>query len=148
MAGGRGPLNDGAVSRRTSTVYRVTGLSTESPDDALKSELLSTITGELTREESELKVVTDIVPSCYDSEREKVALVEFRGMVPTFLSEVEEDPLGDWQVEMGDTDVGFDRHFFGFTQMYTPEPKEPIIAEYVVFLGPADMPTIPLIQRC
>lgn len=134
MAGGRGPSNDGAVSRKTSAVYRVTGLSTERPDDALKSELLSTITGELTGEESELKVVVDIVPSCYDPEQEKVALVEFRGRVPTFLCELEKDTLEDWQVEMGDTDVSFDRHFFGFTQMYTPKPEEPIIAEYVVFL--------------
>jgi hypothetical protein len=35
------------------------------------------------------------VPSCYDNE-EKIALVEFRGGVPAFLSELMANPLGDW----------------------------------------------------
>jgi hypothetical protein len=49
--------------------------------------------------------MTAIVPSCYDNEREKVALLEFRGGFPNFLSELKANPLGDWQVEMGDTDI-------------------------------------------
>ena len=51
---------------------------------------------------------------------EKVAFVEFHGGVPAFLSELMANPLGDQQVEMGNTDVSFDQHFFGFTQ-YPPK---------------------------
>lgn len=142
-----GPSNDGSVSRKTLTVYRVTGLSAGHPDDALKNDLSSTIKGELTGKESEFKVV-DITPSCYDPEQQKVALVEFSGRVPAFLSELEENPLGDWQVEMDETDISFDRHFFGFTQLYTPAPGEPITAEYVIFLGPAGLLTTLLKARC
>lgn len=74
------------------------------------------------------------MPSCYDDEQERVALVEFCGGVPEVLSELEANPLGDWQVEMGGTDISFDRHFFGFTQLYTPKPDAPITAEYVAFI--------------
>jgi hypothetical protein len=63
-----------------------------------------------------------------------VALVEFHRGIPAFLSELAADPLGDWQVEMGDTDINFDRHFFGFTQLYTPKPDMPVTAEYIAFL--------------
>lgn len=63
--------------------------------------------------------------------KKKVALVEFYGGVPAFLSELTTNPLGDWQVEMGDTDISFDQHFFGFTQLYTPKPDAPVTAEYV-----------------
>lgn len=82
-------------------------------------------------ERSKLTVNTAIGPSCYDNEQERVALVEFRGGVPEFLSELEANPLGDWQVEMGNTDISFDRHFFRFTELYAPKPDAPVIAEYV-----------------
>jgi hypothetical protein len=49
--------------------------------------------------------------------------------VPAFLSELVANPLGDWQVEMGDTDISFDQHFFGFTQLYTPELGSSVTAE-------------------
>ena len=73
--------------------------------------------------------MTAIVPSCYDCERERAALVDFRGGVPDFLSELVANPLGDWQMEMDDTDINFDCHFFGFTQLYTPAPGKPVTAE-------------------
>ncbi|KAL1616637.1 hypothetical protein SLS56_011340 [Neofusicoccum ribis] len=135
MAEGPVSSSDGVMSRRNSTVYRVTSLPTEHSDDALKSKLSSTIRRELTREESELKVVIDIVPSCYDTEQEKVALFEFQGRIPTFLSELEENPLADWQVKMGKEDISFDRHFFGFTQLYTPKPGESITADIIAITG-------------
>jgi hypothetical protein len=49
--------------------------------------------------------------------------------VPQFLHELRVDPLGDWQVEMGDEDINFDCHFFGFTQLYAPDDNEPVVAE-------------------
>jgi hypothetical protein len=111
-------------------IFRVTGLPADQPDDALKAGLKAAIDGSLSEEErSKILVMMAIVPSCYDNEREKVALLEFRGGFPDFLSELKVNPLGDWQVEMGDTDINFDRHFFGFTQLYATEPREPVIAE-------------------
>jgi hypothetical protein len=56
-------------------------------------------------------------------------LVEFRGGVPKFLSELVAHPLKDWQMVMGDVDINFDCNFFGFTQLYAPRPGEPVTAE-------------------
>ena len=111
-------------------IFRVTGLPADQPDYALKAGLKAAIDDNLSEEErSKILVMIAIVPSCYDDEREKVALVEFRGRFPDFLSELKANPLGDWQVEMGDIDINFDCHFFGFTQLYATEPREPVIAE-------------------
>jgi hypothetical protein len=110
------------AARKKGTVFRVTGLPASQLDDELNDALKAAIDDNLAEDEqSKLTVEAAIVPSCYDNE-EKVALVEFHGGVPAFLSELMADPLGDWQVEMGDTDISFDQHFFGFTQLYTPKP--------------------------
>ncbi|KAF2178473.1 hypothetical protein K469DRAFT_803304 [Zopfia rhizophila CBS 207.26] len=110
-------------------VFRVTGLPALQPDDELATSLKAAIDDNLAEDEqSKLTVNTAIVPSCYNNE-EKVTLVEFHGGVPAFLSELMANPLGDWQVEMGDTDISFDQHFFGFTQLYTPKPDSPVTAE-------------------
>lgn len=70
---------------RNSTVFRVTGLETTQPDDALAVVLKAAIHGNLLEEErSALKSFTVVVPSCYDDESERVALVEFRGGFPSF----------------------------------------------------------------
>ncbi|KAL9121714.1 MAG: hypothetical protein Q9187_001729 [Circinaria calcarea] len=95
-------------------VFRVTGLPAPQPDDELNITLKATINDNPSEEvKSKLTVNTAIVPSCYDNEQERVALVEFRGGVPEFLSELEENPLGDWQVEMGGMDTSFDCHSSG-----------------------------------
>lgn len=120
------------TSASNSTVFRVTGLVTTQPDDVLDTVLKAAIRDNLLKEEiSRIQVITVIVPSCYDEERERIALVDFRGGIPNFLSELIVNPLGDWEVEMKDTDItgNFDRHFFGFTQLYAPEPDVPIAAE-------------------
>ena len=81
------------------------------------------------------------MPSCYNNEQDRVALVEFRGGVPDFLSELVADPLRDWQVEMDDdVDISFDQHFFGFTQLYTPKSDAPVTAEYVAFRRWCNLP--------
>ncbi|KAF2176126.1 hypothetical protein K469DRAFT_682779 [Zopfia rhizophila CBS 207.26] len=111
-------------------VFRVTGLPALQPDDELATSLKAAIDDNLAEDEqSKLTVNTAIVPSCYNNE-EKVTLVEFHGGVPAFLSELMANPLGDWQVEMGDTDISFDQHFFGFTQLYTPKPDSPVTADF------------------
>ena len=109
------------ASARNSTVFRVTGLPTTQPDNVLETLLNAAINSNLLEEERSgiIQILTVVLPSCYDEkqEYERVALVEFRGRGPEFLSELMVNPLGDWQVEMDDTDINFDRHFFGFTQL-------------------------------
>jgi hypothetical protein len=113
-----------------SIVFRVTGLGADQPNDELEAALKAVINrGLLEEEKSGINAITAIVPSCYDSEREKVALVEFRGGVPKFLSKLVAHPLEDWQTEMGDADINFDCNFFGFTQLYATRPGEPVTAE-------------------
>jgi hypothetical protein len=117
------------ISRKKSTVFRVTGLPASQPDLKLKKALKATIDRHLAADEnSKLAFTVAIVPSCYDIE-EKVALVEFHSGVPGFLSDLAANPEGGWQDEMGDNDINFDRHFFGFTQLYAPKPGSPVTAE-------------------
>ncbi|KAF2726416.1 hypothetical protein EJ04DRAFT_582636 [Polyplosphaeria fusca] len=81
-------------------------------------------------EEERSKQTASIVtiPSCFDDD-EKVALVEFHGGPPAFPSELKDNPLGDSQVEIGDTDISSDQHFC-FTQLYIPKADSPTAAEY------------------
>ncbi|KFY31766.1 hypothetical protein V493_00848 [Pseudogymnoascus sp. VKM F-4281 (FW-2241)] len=121
------------AARKKGTVFRVTGLPASQPDDELKEALEAAIDDNLAEDEqSKLTPNTAIVPSCYDND-EKVALVEFYSGVPAFLSELMADPLGDCQIDMADTDVGFDQHFFGFTQLYTP--ALPATADIIAITG-------------
>jgi hypothetical protein len=119
------------ASQKKSHVFRVTGLSRERLDEELKTALHEALNNNFADDErSHIKAEITIVPSCYESDTERAALVQFRGGVPQFLRELRVDPLGDWQVEMGDDDVNFDCHFFGFTQLYASDEKEPVVAEY------------------
>jgi hypothetical protein len=114
-------------------VFRVTGLLAEQPDEELNTKLRVAIGDNLSDEEkSQLSFTTTVIPSCYN-DLERVALVEFHGGVPDFLSDLVANPLEYWQVEMDDTDINFDQHFLGFTQLYTPKSDAPVTAEYVPF---------------
>lgn len=118
------------ASRKKGPVFRVTGLPASQRDDELKTTLKTTIEDSLSKEEnSRLNFSTAIVPSCYNNEHERVALVEFHSGVPQVLSELVKNPLSNWQVEMGDTDINFECHFFGFTQLYSPKIDAPVTAE-------------------
>jgi hypothetical protein len=112
------------AARKKGTVFRVTGLPASQPDDELNKALKAAIDN--LAEDEQWNAA--IVPSCYNNE-EKVALVEFYAGVPAFLSELMAKPLGDWQVEMGDTDISFDQHFLGFAQLYRPKSGSPATAE-------------------
>ncbi|KAF2633913.1 hypothetical protein BU25DRAFT_381757 [Macroventuria anomochaeta] len=116
-------------------VLRVTGLSASQPDEELTASLEAAINDSLTNEEkSKTDVRVAVVPSCYNDE-EKVALVECRGGLPAFLSALTADPLEESQMEMGDTDINFDQHFFGFTQLYTPTSDAPVAADVIAITG-------------
>jgi protein SERAC1 len=122
------------IARKKGPLFRVTGLPAPQADKELAASLKAAIDDNLAEDEqSKLAFTAAVVPSCYD-DAEKVALVEFHGGVPAFLSELVANPLDDWQVDMGDMDISFDQHFFGFTQLYTPEPGSPATAEEVLFL--------------
>ncbi|EAU30103.1 predicted protein [Aspergillus terreus NIH2624] len=124
------------ASRKKSHVFRVTGLSREQPDDDLQNALQETLHDNLTDDErSQIQAEITVVPSCYESDTQRVALVQFRGGVPQFLYKLKVDPLEDWQVEMGDTDTSFDRHFFGFTQLYAPDENKPVVADIIAITG-------------
>jgi hypothetical protein len=92
------------TSPRKSHVFRVTGLSRELSDGDLQTALQEALHDQFTDDER-LQIQTEItvVPSCYESDTQRVALVQFRGRVPHFLHKLRVDPLGDWQVEMGES---------------------------------------------
>ena len=120
------------AGRKRGIVFRVSGLPASGSDDETNKALKDAIEENLADDEkSKLITYATIVPSCYDND-EKTALVEFCGGVPAFLAELVSKPLGECQVEMGDTDINFDQHFFGFTQLYTPQSGSSVTAEYVV----------------
>ncbi|CAG7933712.1 unnamed protein product [Penicillium olsonii] len=124
------------MASKKSHVFRVTGLSRELLDEDLKTALHEALNNNFADDErSHIKAEITIVPSCYESDTERAALVQFRGGVPQFLRELRVDPLGDWQVEMGDNDINFDCHFFGFTQLYTSDEKEPVVADIIAIAG-------------
>jgi hypothetical protein len=117
-------------TRRKGPVFRVTGLPASQADGELAVSLKAAINDDLGEDErSKMTVTIAILPSCYN-DAEKVALVEFHGGVPAFLSELQDNPLGDWQIEIGDTHIIFDQHFFGFTQLYSPKANSFVSAEY------------------
>jgi hypothetical protein len=108
----------------------VTGLVRERPDGDLKTALQEVLDDSFSNDErSQIKADITIVPACYERDIQTVALVQFRGGVPQFLDELKVSPLGDWQVEMGDEDINFDCHFFGFTQLYAPDDREPVVSD-------------------
>ncbi|KAM6483909.1 hypothetical protein HDV62DRAFT_389029 [Trichoderma sp. SZMC 28011] len=121
------------VIRQKNLVFRVTGLPASQTNDALVDFIRNNLLkGE---EQSQSKVTASIVPSCSNNKQETVALVEFGGRVPDFLSALDANPLEDWQVEMGDVDINFDQHFFGFTQLYTPKADKPVNADIIAITG-------------
>ncbi|PVH94355.1 hypothetical protein DM02DRAFT_602591 [Periconia macrospinosa] len=122
--------------RRKGPVFRVSGLPASQPEERLKISITTSIEENLSQTERlNLNIRIAIVPSCYDDEQ-KVALVEFCGVVPTFLSELVKDPLSDWQVELDeDTDVNYDQHFHGFTQLYAPARNAPVTADIIAIGG-------------
>lgn len=113
-----------------STVFRVTGLPLGKAEGDTESQLSEKISDLLKNDgQEDVQAIISCVPSC-DDEQTSSALVEFKGGMPKFLSQLEYDPLDNWQVEMGDDDINFDQHFFGFTQLYSTAPEKPVAAEY------------------
>lgn len=118
------------ASRHRSTVFRVTGIPLDKSEVALTQEVRDL----LTEDEQQYEVTVAYIPTC-DGSPYLSALVQFKGGKPEFLSQLQDDPLGDWQVVLGGEDINFDRHFHGFTQLYPTTPGSPVTAEYdTIFL--------------
>jgi hypothetical protein len=101
----------------------VTGLPVGKAELDVQSTLAQAIHHLLSDDEQQrLEVRIACIPSC-DERKTSSALVEFKGGDPRFLAQLDRDPLGDWQIEMGGEDINFDRHFFGFTQLYPALPS-------------------------
>ena len=115
-------------------VFRVTGLLDNGAEQA-KSLLVAVIEKQLSEEEKRtLKIEITIIPSCNSNNnngQRLIALVDFKGGVPNFLSGLVKDQLREWQVEIDDTgeDISFDCHFHGFTQLYNTQPSRAVTAE-------------------
>jgi protein SERAC1 len=130
------------------TVFRVTGLPADKTELEVQSILVDAIKGLLTqdeRQQPEPKI--GCVPSC-DGSQTSTALVEFLNGTPQFLSQLAHDPLSDWQIELGDVDISFDRHFFGFTQLYPTAAGHPVTAEYSHPVSKQDFDTDKLQHYC
>jgi protein SERAC1 len=115
------------ASLTRSVVFRVTGLAIGKAEE-IEASLTATIKHRLSPSESQLKYTVSAIPSCED-EHTSAALVDFKDKVPLFLNQLVEDPLADCPVETDNGDVNFDRHFFGFTQLYYPDPARPVDIE-------------------
>ena len=117
------------ATKQKGVVFRVTDLPALGSDNELHKSLKAVIEDNLVDDErSKLSFRIDLVPSC-DDNIAKVALIEFYGPVPAFLARLTADIMGIWQAVMRDTDITFDRHFLGFTQLYTPISDLPTTAE-------------------
>ena len=80
------------AARKKGLVFHVTSLQ---PDVKLNTALKAAIDDNLLEEEQlKLHISAAVVPFCYNDEQ-RVALVEFHGGVPIFLSELAADRLGD-----------------------------------------------------
>lgn len=118
----------GMASKARPKVFRVTGLPASDNLAEVGSRLREVILDEFIDDERQrLKVDIQCVPPCGSDGLS--ALVKFSGGPPSFLSDLERDPLGIYQLEMDDDDITFDLHFFGFTQLYQTAQDKSITAE-------------------
>ena len=115
------------------TTFRITGLplhvTSEQALPALVNALVAS--GECTVDHSRKIWKLSVVPSCY-SDQTSCALLEWKGENDGFLASLSKDSFGTYQVEVAEDDWSFDRHFLGFTQLYTPTPGAAVAAEYVL----------------
>jgi hypothetical protein len=112
-----------------STVFRVSGLPLDEAEVNVKAKLLNTINALSTDEERKcIEVLISCIPSCEDDQTQ-CALVDFKWGIPGFLSQL--GHLEDFPIVMGENDINFDRHFFGFTQLYATVPEQKVTAEYI-----------------
>ncbi|KAJ5366060.1 hypothetical protein N7541_000001 [Penicillium brevicompactum] len=90
------------MASKKSHVFRVTGLSRELLDEDLKTALHEALNNNFADDErSHIKAEITIVPSCYESDTERAALVQFRGGVPQFLLSSRSPDWTDMRMDHG-----------------------------------------------
>ncbi|PMD58736.1 uncharacterized protein K444DRAFT_415699 [Hyaloscypha bicolor E] len=126
-------MADLAASTR-SVVFRVTGLPVGKAEEIVTS-LTAIINQRLSPSELlQIEYTVFPIPSC-DNIHTSSALVDFKNGIPLFLSHLVKQPLEDHPVETDHGDINFDRHFFGFTQLYYPDLACPIDADVIAITG-------------
>jgi hypothetical protein len=123
-----------------STIFRVTGLPIGPEEQVILSLRLAINQHASSSELQRLGRIT-IAPSCYNDQA-SVALLEWKGNTPKFLSTLDMNPLSSWEIELDDQDISFDRHFFGFTQLYNTASEQPISAESVSSMIETNLSTL------
>ncbi|KAJ5278291.1 hypothetical protein N7524_004444 [Penicillium chrysogenum] len=124
------------ANQRKSRVFRIRGLSRELPDKELEAAILEALKDNYTDDErSHINPKVTIVPSCYYSDTERAALVQFGDDIPRFLHKLRDNPLEETQVETKGNDFNFDCHFFGFTQLYAPDENKQVVADVIAIAG-------------
>ncbi|VUC37223.1 unnamed protein product [Clonostachys rosea] len=121
--------------RRRNVVYRLRGLPLN-VSDTEAADALATLLSDDERQFIHPKI--RLVPSCYRDDPTTTAFVTLDS-TPSFLAELDKEPLEDWQeeVEIGDEvlDINFDRHFHGFTQLYRTKPDILVKADIIALSG-------------
>ena len=114
--------------------FRVSGLP-DIPPAAVSAYLGAAIKEQCTTDELDTKFNIVPLPSCYEHQSSSlVALLRFVNGTPDFLTDVVGDPLNILQIPPPDSEVNgssitIDRHFHGFTQLYSTDPCQEIAAE-------------------
>ena len=109
---------------KKTTVFRVTGLPNGANiEKSLRNAIKKRASNKSASTDSQkLDIEITILPSCYSHASEignptKVALVDFKGNVPEFLSDPARDPTKQTTIEVHNEAVTFDRGFQNFTQL-------------------------------
>lgn len=69
-----------------------------------------------------------MIPTC-DEGRDRLTALMTTDLAPHFLYDLDYDPHGDCRLDTIGGQLIFDRHFYGFTQLYANPQSEPINAE-------------------
>lgn len=112
----------------SSKVFRVRGLPLGTETE-IRSYLDRVLRLHASEPELQRRGKVTVAPSC-DDDKTSVALLEWKGDAPDFLSS-----LGNKRakgIELDDRDISFDDHFYGLTQLYSTREGEPINAESVL----------------
>lgn len=126
----------GSIPAAKNVFYRVSGL----PRGAKNDDVRQFIKNNKTPSEADPSPGVEVLPACVQGSREttSIAIVKFlRDQEPLFLRELARNHLSEITLPYevsgvpGSTNITFDRHFHGFTQLYPTRPGNPILAEYV-----------------
>lgn len=105
--------------------YRIQGFSSSCKAEQASRILLALVSAE---EQDTFDPKICMIPTCGDGDGRLTALLT-TDRAPHFLYYLDYNPQGDYQLDTDGGQLIFDRHFFGFTQLYAPTQSEPINAE-------------------